>query len=121
MVKTNEITLSLLLSLTLVAAVNWQMRLPQDRRIEPAEYQEVRKLQALNLEFTRQFENITLQDLNIPRDRLPTPQDLQCLADMGLWLKGITSGQMWALKSEYLILFIRNTIPYSNSCNSFSD
>lgn len=110
MVKTNEITINLLFSLTLVAAVEWQMRLPQDRSIEAAEYQKVRKLQALNLEFPRQFENITLQDLNIPTDRLPTPQDLQCLGDMGLWLKGVASGQMWALKSEYLVRFIGNTI-----------
>lgn len=110
MVKTNEITISLLFSLTLVAAVDWQMRLPQDLSIEPAEYQEVRKLLALNQEFTRQFENITLQDLNIPTDRLPTPQDLQCLADMGLWLNSVTSGQIWALKSEYLVRFIGNTV-----------
>lgn len=104
MVNTIEITFGLLLAgLTLVAAVDWQMRLPQERRIEPAEYREVRKLQALNLEFTRQLENITLQDLNISEGRLPTADDLQCLADVSLWMKGITSGQMWALKSEYFL------------------
>lgn len=114
MVNTIEITFGLLLArLTLVAAVDWQMRLPQERRIEPAEYREVRKLQALNLEFTRQLENITLQDLNIPEGRLPTADDLQCLADVSLWMKGITSGQMWALKSEY---FLGGIIIYMYMC-----
>ncbi|KAH8415320.1 hypothetical protein KR222_003250 [Zaprionus bogoriensis] len=98
MVKTSVLALVLLAGLALVAAMDVSMKLPRERSVSPAEYRELRKLQSLNLEFTQQFENITLQDLGIPDARAASIQDLKCAVDMSLMLTGIASGQLWALR-----------------------
>ncbi|KAH8304723.1 hypothetical protein KR044_007257, partial [Drosophila immigrans] len=94
MVKSHIIIL--LLQLASISAM--QVRMPAMDQVEPKEYLELRKLQSLGLEFTQQFQNITLNDLEIPKDRLPTVQDLQCLADISLWMNGISSGSLWSLR-----------------------
>ncbi|XP_034117935.1 nose resistant to fluoxetine protein 6-like [Drosophila albomicans] len=88
--------LKLIAGLTLISAM--QLKIPPMDQVEPREFLEMRKLQSLSLEFTQQFKNITLKDLEIPSERIPSLQDLQCLADVGLWMSGISSASMWSIK-----------------------
>ncbi|XP_062140090.1 nose resistant to fluoxetine protein 6-like isoform X2 [Drosophila sulfurigaster albostrigata] len=88
--------LQLIAGLSLISAM--QLKIPAMHQVEPREFLEMRKLQSLSLEFTQQFENITLKDLEIPSERIPSLQDLQCLADVGLWMNGISSASMWSIK-----------------------
>jgi len=101
MVKTIVILTNFLIGLTLISAMNPKIEVPNSDLVEAKEYLELRKLQSLGFEFTKQFQNISLSDLDIPEGRVPSAQDLQCLADMGAWMKGISSGSFWSLKSKY--------------------
>lgn len=98
MVKTIVILLSFLSGLTMISAMNIEMEMPNTDLVGAREYLELRKIQSLSFEFTQQFENISLSDLDLPKGRAPSAQDLQCLADMGAWMKGISSGSFWSLK-----------------------
>ncbi|XP_064538746.1 nose resistant to fluoxetine protein 6-like [Drosophila montana] len=98
MVKTLATLLNLLCALVLASAMGLDVELPQEYHIEPKEYQQLMKLQSLGVDFVRYFQNITMQDLDIPSTRLPSTEDLQCMADMSLWMKGLTSGSYWSLK-----------------------
>ncbi|KAM8719733.1 hypothetical protein ACLKA7_005886 [Drosophila subpalustris] len=98
MVKTILILLNVLCGLTLIGAMIPQLKIPTTDHVDAREYLELRKLQSLGLEFTSEFQNISLSDLEMPHGRLPSAQDLQCLADMGLWMQGITKGSIWSLQ-----------------------
>ncbi|XP_034490264.1 nose resistant to fluoxetine protein 6-like [Drosophila innubila] len=100
MVKSIVILLHFLCGLMLISALNleMQMEVPQADQLEAREYLELRKLQSLGLEFSKEFQGIGLSDLEIPNGRAPSAQDLQCLTDMGLWMQGIASGSFWSLK-----------------------
>ncbi|KAL7728267.1 hypothetical protein ACLKA6_007373 [Drosophila palustris] len=90
MVNIIAVLIKLLCGLTLISAMNAEMH--------NKEFMELHKLQSLGLEFTQQFQNITVTDLQIPIGSNPSVQDLRCLADMALWMKGISSGSLWSLK-----------------------
>ncbi|EDW66331.2 uncharacterized protein Dvir_GJ15968 [Drosophila virilis] len=98
MVKTLATLLNLFSGLVLIGALVPDMELRQEYRIEPQQYQQLMRLQSLGMDFMQYFQNITLQDLDIPSTRLPSKEDLQCLADMSLWMKGLTTGRYWSLK-----------------------
>lgn len=51
-------------------------------------------------EFTKYYGNMTDIELALPNSRLPTLQDLKCLADMAQLLKGLSARNIWALRSK---------------------
>jgi len=71
-----------------------------DEFINNLEYQRIKELRPLAVEFLHYFENITQADLNLPNNRLPSQQDLQCLADMSQLIEGLSSGSLWAFRSK---------------------
>ncbi|KAH8343235.1 hypothetical protein KR059_007266 [Drosophila kikkawai] len=63
----------------------------------PAEgYQTASRLGRLGTEFSDHYQNITLDDL--ARNRLPSAEDLKCLADLTLLTNDLKSLKLWALK-----------------------
>ncbi|KAH8386780.1 hypothetical protein KR093_002451, partial [Drosophila rubida] len=86
----------LLLQLTWISGM--QVKIPALDEVGPREYLELRKIQSLSLKFTQQYQNITLSDLEVPLERAPSVQDLQCLADISLWMNAISSGSLWSLR-----------------------
>lgn len=100
MVKTIASWLYLLCGLiTTINATGINVELPQNYQIERVDYQQIRKLQSLSLEFTQYFQNRTAKDLDIFNTRVPNKDDLQCMADMGRWMNDLTSGRLWSMKS----------------------
>ncbi|XP_017156723.1 nose resistant to fluoxetine protein 6-like [Drosophila miranda] len=64
-------------------------------------YMAASRLRRLVTEFVDYYQNITLADLNLYQDqhpRLPTDQDLECLADLALTMQELTSGGIWTLR-----------------------
>ncbi|XP_016995137.2 nose resistant to fluoxetine protein 6 [Drosophila takahashii] len=55
------------------------------------------QLRSLAVEFFDHYSNVTLADLHL-NERLPTLQDLECLADLALLSKDLASSKYWALK-----------------------
>ncbi|XP_030079935.1 nose resistant to fluoxetine protein 6-like [Drosophila hydei] len=99
MVKTIGTLLCLLCGLiTTMNATGINLELPQNYQIERVDYQQIRKLQSLSLEFTQYFQNRTVKDLDIFNTRVPNKDDLQCMADMGRWMNDLTSGRLWSMK-----------------------
>lgn len=100
MVKTVTTLLYLLCGLvTTIDASGRNVEQQQQFQMEPMEYQQIRKLQSLSLEFTEYFQNRTVKDMDIFSTRLPNKDDLQCIADMGRWMNDLKSGRLWSLKS----------------------
>ncbi|XP_044314894.1 LOW QUALITY PROTEIN: nose resistant to fluoxetine protein 6-like [Drosophila rhopaloa] len=62
------------------------------------EFQNLKKLKPLGLEFADYFQNVTLNDLSLFDSNLPTQEDLLCLSEMGQLMLALRSGQFWALK-----------------------
>ncbi|EDW67403.1 uncharacterized protein Dvir_GJ24124 [Drosophila virilis] len=84
----------LLFGLALVSS----LQLKPDDLVAMEDYQRMVELRPLAVEFSQHFRNITQKDLDLPSTRLPSQQDLQCLADMSELLGGLTSGSFWAIK-----------------------
>ncbi|KAH8238144.1 hypothetical protein KR032_000126 [Drosophila birchii] len=61
-------------------------------------YQNAARLGRLGVEFFDHYQNITLDDLSRNQYRLPTAEDLKCLADLALLANDLRSLKMWALK-----------------------
>ncbi|KAH8360230.1 hypothetical protein KR093_011437 [Drosophila rubida] len=65
------------------------------------EYERIMELRPFAVELLRQFGNITQTDLDLLVDnRLPSQQDLLCLADMAQLMSGLSSLSYWALRSK---------------------
>ncbi|XP_043867396.1 nose resistant to fluoxetine protein 6 isoform X2 [Drosophila mojavensis] len=99
MVKAVATLLCLLCGLvTTINASGINVEQQQHFQMEPMDYQQIRKLQSLNLKFTEYFQNITVKDLDMFSTRLPNRDDLQCIADMGQWMNDLKSGRLWSMK-----------------------
>ncbi|XP_034664724.1 nose resistant to fluoxetine protein 6-like [Drosophila subobscura] len=64
----------------------------------PQDYQRLMELRSLGVEFAEHFRNATLSDLDLFHPRVPSQEDLLCLADMAQFMQALTAGQLWALK-----------------------
>lgn len=64
------------------------------------EYDHYLDLNPIAAEFTKHYGNITDVEFALSKLRLPTPQDLKCLADMAQLLKGLSARNLWALRSK---------------------
>ncbi|XP_017046357.1 nose resistant to fluoxetine protein 6 [Drosophila ficusphila] len=62
------------------------------------EFQRLKELKPLGIEFADYFKNVSLDELSLSDSLLPTADDLQCLSDMAQFMLAFTSGQYWALK-----------------------
>lgn len=71
--------------------------LQQEVNIE--EYRRMMQLRHLGVEFFDFYENITATDLT--GSRLPSQQDLKCLAEVSQLSLALRSGSIWALRSKY--------------------
>ncbi|XP_033169884.1 nose resistant to fluoxetine protein 6 [Drosophila mauritiana] len=60
-------------------------------------YSSVFNTRRLSVEFFEHYSNVTLEDLTA-NSRLPSLQDLECLADLALLSKDLSSSKFWALK-----------------------
>lgn len=71
------------------------------------EYQRLRKLKPLGIEFADYFQNVTLNDLSLFDSRLPTQADLLCLNDLTKLVSALQGGQYWAFKSKLTVQIAR--------------
>ncbi|EDW43346.1 GM23555 [Drosophila sechellia] len=62
------------------------------------EYQRLRKLKPLGIEFADYFQNVTLNELSLFDSRLPTEADLLCVKDLTKLVSALQGGQYWAIK-----------------------
>lgn len=65
------------------------------------EYGHFLELNPIAGELFKHYKNITDVDLTLPNSRLPSQQDLKCLADVALLMQGLSARNMWALKSKW--------------------
>lgn len=72
----------------------------------PEEYNQYLELNPIVAEFTKYYSNITDVDLALPNSRLPSQQDLKCLADMSQLMKGLAARKIWALRSKWKALLV---------------
>lgn len=89
----------LILSITLCSGVTGDTR-----NVKPsitAEYNQFLDLNPIAAEFAKHYANISDIGLALPNVGLPSPQDLKCLSDMSQLIKGLTSGNLWALRSKW--------------------
>lgn len=70
----------------------------------PEEYNGYLELNPIVAEFTKYYSNITDVDLALPNSRLPSQQDLKCLADMSQLMAGLAARKKWALRSKWKTL-----------------
>lgn len=64
-------------------------------------YSSIFNTRRLSVEFFEHYANVTLEDLTAnSNSRIPSLQDLECLADLALLSKDLSSFKFWALKSE---------------------
>ncbi|XP_043654319.1 nose resistant to fluoxetine protein 6-like [Drosophila teissieri] len=82
----------LLSGLVLISATQ-----PEDRSVLE-EFQRLRKLKPLGIEFADYFQNVTLDDLSLFDSQLPTQDDYQCLNDISMLVSALQGGQYWAFK-----------------------
>ncbi|KAH8312733.1 hypothetical protein KR044_012560, partial [Drosophila immigrans] len=65
------------------------------------EYQRIMELRPFAVQLLQQFGNMSQTDLDFLLDnRLPSQQDLLCLADMAQLMSGLSSRRYWALRSR---------------------
>ncbi|XP_034127392.1 nose resistant to fluoxetine protein 6-like isoform X1 [Drosophila guanche] len=63
----------------------------------PQEYLRLMGLRSLGVEFAEHFRNASLSDLDLFQPRIPSQEDLLCLADMAEFMQALTTGKLWAL------------------------
>ncbi|XP_030378183.1 nose resistant to fluoxetine protein 6-like [Scaptodrosophila lebanonensis] len=92
MAKSVAKILPLLLLLATVAA--------QQQELSVSDYQRALQLRQLSVEFFDFFQNITLKDLmpSQAQMRIPSQQDLMCLAELNSVSNGLQSGSIWAMR-----------------------
>ncbi|XP_030378335.1 nose resistant to fluoxetine protein 6-like [Scaptodrosophila lebanonensis] len=92
MAKWSTKLLPLLLLVAAVAA--------QQEELSSSDYQRTLQLRQLSAKFFSHFQNITLQDLmpDNARLRIPSAQDLKCLAELKAVTEGLSSGNIWAMR-----------------------
>lgn len=69
------------------------------QEVNIVEYRRMMQLRHLAVEFFDFYENITTTDLT--GSRLPSQEDLKCLAEMSQLSLALRSGSIWALRSRY--------------------
>ncbi|XP_026847268.1 nose resistant to fluoxetine protein 6 isoform X2 [Drosophila persimilis] len=62
------------------------------------DYQRLKRLRPLGVEFAEHFRNASLPDLDLFQSRIPSQEDLLCLADMAQFMQALTAGKLWALR-----------------------
>ncbi|EDW29849.1 GL13436 [Drosophila persimilis] len=62
------------------------------------DYQRLKRLRPLGVEFAEHFRNASLPDLDLFHPRIPSQEDLLCFADMAQFMQALTAGKLWALK-----------------------
>ncbi|XP_026847251.1 nose resistant to fluoxetine protein 6 [Drosophila persimilis] len=62
------------------------------------DYQRLTGLRSLGVEFAEHFRNASLTDLDLFQSRIPSQDDLLCLADMAQFMQALTAGKLWALR-----------------------
>ncbi|KAH8347523.1 hypothetical protein KR059_012039 [Drosophila kikkawai] len=62
------------------------------------QYEILQQLEALGVEFTKYFRNVTLQSLGVLDFQAPRQEDIVCIQDLAEVIKGLSSRQRWALK-----------------------
>jgi len=72
------------------------------------QYLTISKLRSLAVEFFDHYSNATMEDLTPDLNeyfngepRIPSVQDLECLADLALLSNDLASSKFWALKSKF--------------------
>ncbi|XP_001989706.2 nose resistant to fluoxetine protein 6 [Drosophila grimshawi] len=74
------------------------MKLEPPDFIAKEEYKKIIDMRPLAVEFTKHYyRNFTMDDLSLINKRLPSQQELQCLADMNQLMSGLSSGNIWAI------------------------
>ncbi|XP_060647040.1 nose resistant to fluoxetine protein 6-like isoform X1 [Drosophila nasuta] len=72
---------------------------PSGSSVSNEEYQRLMELRPFAVQLMQQFGNITQTNLDLRLDnRLPSQQDLLCLADMAQLMSGLSSRSYWALR-----------------------
>ncbi|XP_022209523.2 nose resistant to fluoxetine protein 6-like isoform X1 [Drosophila obscura] len=79
------------------------------------DYQRLMGLRSLGVEFAEHFRNESLTDLDLFNSRIPSQEDLLCLADMAQFMQALTGGQLWALKMIDAWGSIPSGLLYGNS------
>ncbi|XP_017145313.1 nose resistant to fluoxetine protein 6-like [Drosophila miranda] len=87
----NVLSSLLVCGLVLVSAAQLKDDVLQD-------YQRLKRLRPLGVEFAQHFRNASLTDLDLFHPRIPSQEDLLCLADMAQFMQALTAGKLWALK-----------------------
>ncbi|XP_034653957.1 nose resistant to fluoxetine protein 6 [Drosophila subobscura] len=80
-----------------LARSNAELVYQQENGFSMANYERLMDLRPLGTEFFRHFGNISEADLELLEGRLPSQQDLVCLADIAQLMQALTSGRLWAL------------------------
>ncbi|XP_016976550.1 nose resistant to fluoxetine protein 6 [Drosophila rhopaloa] len=105
-----RLAITLWLSVLALATVNAEIEnifalankqlLTEDLAVDVDRYLAVSKLRRLAVEFFDYYSNVTLADLNVgdQHSRLPTLQDMECLADLAVVTRDLSSFKVWALK-----------------------
>lgn len=66
--------------------------------------QRLNKLNSLKFEFVNYFQNASLLDVIPYAEEDSTEQELQCMYDLMFLALGVSNGEYWAFKSEWLYL-----------------
>ncbi|KAH8247738.1 hypothetical protein KR038_009245 [Drosophila bunnanda] len=62
------------------------------------EYEALQHVEALGVEFSKYFRNVTLQSLGVSGFQVPRQEDIVCIQDLSELIKGLSSRKRWALK-----------------------
>jgi len=63
------------------------------------QYQRLKHLRPLGVEFAEHFQNVSIRDLEIYTG-LPKENQLLCLEDMAVLMQSLAAGNYWAIKSK---------------------
>jgi len=68
------------------------------------QYQRLKHLRPLGVEFAEQFQNDSIRDLDLDfYTGLPIENQLLCLGDMAILMQSLAAGNYWAIKSKLYI------------------
>ncbi|XP_017145916.1 nose resistant to fluoxetine protein 6 isoform X1 [Drosophila miranda] len=77
--------------------IDWEVGVGEQDGFSMVDYERLMDLRSLGTEFFRHFRNISEADSELLEGRLPSQQDLVCLADMAQFMQSLTTGRLWAL------------------------
>ncbi|KAH8360223.1 hypothetical protein KR093_011438 [Drosophila rubida] len=72
--------------------------IPSTAVMSTEQYHRIMELRPLAVEFIHHYDNFSAAELEGVANRIPSQQDLLCLADMAQLMSGVTSLKTWALK-----------------------